>query len=194
MKTAVRTVGLIVGSSVMVGACGNVGDFRLGADGGLSDVETFDAGSPQVEIGTSPDGESFLSLVPGVAVPLEPGGQGGFHVPIHVRINAAARAVLGERSPFNRRARRVADDRLVSVGVPFTIEWLPEGEGRFIMDAAVNLFLCPTPVGVEVADQLLEVQVELGEEGETVLTATQRLTPECPPGGQEVFCNEICRG
>jgi len=149
----------------------------------------------RLEIGYAGEGGVFMPFSANGDVELEPGSQGGFHIPIQLEVDAEARAFLGERSRHERLARRVVDDRLVSAPIAFDVVWQAGAEGRFELTAPVFVFLCPTPIGVEVADRALQIRVSLGDpEVVSPLVATTTVTARCPQTNQREFCEQICRG
>jgi hypothetical protein len=58
--------------------------------------------------------------------------------------------------------------------------------------------MCPTPIGVRVADEAVRFTVTFvdPDTGETLAQATAEATPRCPPEGdpQHDFCERICTG
>ena len=145
-------------------------------------------------IGATDNRGAFLAIPPSGELELEPGAQGGFHVPIQVRVSADARDELGEFAFLERTARRLSDDTLTSRS-RFDVRWVEDEAGGFILDFPAFVFLCPTQVGVGVADEPMRLEARIGDPDEFVpLVATATVTPRCPTGDQRVFCDQICRG
>lgn len=145
-------------------------------------------------IGATDNRGAFLSIPPTGELELEPGAQGGFHVPIQVRISAAARDELGEFAFLERTARRLSDDTLTSRS-RFDVRWVEDEAGWSILDFPAFVFLCPTQVGIGVADEPMRLEARIGDPDEFIpLVATATVTPRCPTGDQQRFCDQICRG
>lgn len=149
----------------------------------------------KLEIGTgAADGApGFLPITDGQELTLEPGAQGGFHVFVNVRLDQDGVSAVGDFPIIAREARRVATGQLVSKA-QHKVRLTPGG-ANFDTEKSIPLFLCPTPVGIPVADEMLELKVEVRatEEGAPV-TGTIRFTPRCPAGDQNTFCQRICFG
>lgn len=155
-----------------------------------------------VHIGTATPSQTdpaqlvYLPLEDDTELTLEPGAQGGFHVFMHLRVEEAAIAGMGERPLVQRWARRVDTEELVSRAkrthafVP-----VPGDPSMLELDAAVPLFLCPTPIGIAVGDQPLNLRILISsDEDSPGLEAEVRFTPRCPKGDQAEFCRNICFG
>lgn len=184
MISARTTVlGSLLGTA-LVAACGD--------DGPEPDERQPIPGS--AEIGATDNRGVFLPIPASGDIQLEPGAQGGFHVPIQVRLSGEARDELGEFAFLERTARRVSDDILVSRS-RFDVRFVAGDDGWDILDFPAFVFLCPTQVDVGVADEALRLEVRVGDPDEFVpLVATATVTPRCPTGGQQQFCELICRG
>ncbi len=135
----------------------------------------------------------FLPITDGQELTLEPGAQGGFHVFVNVRLDQDGVTVVGDFPIIAREARRVATGQLVSKA-QHKVRLTP-GDTHFDTEKSIPLFLCPTPVGIPVADELLELKVEVrATEDSAPITGTIRFTPRCPGGDQNTFCQRICFG
>lgn len=180
--------------TLALAACGGGGD-DPGVDGGPRDGRALPRVPGVAQIGGVDERGDFTPLPPAANLELEAGSQGGFHVPIQVRIDAEARAALGASSFHIREARRTRDDRLTSGPIAFDLRWVEAEDGWFQMDEPLFMFLCPTPIGVEVADEELRLAVTVGDPDEvTPLVDSATITARCPAGAQARFCDEICRG
>lgn len=181
----------VLGLAVFAG-CG--GGEPIGpADAGLAPP---DGGLLELDIGTGRlDGNpGFVPVEDGADLVLSPGSQGGFHVFVNLRIGSDLAAAVGTRPMVRREARRVRDGVLVSRTQRF--EDFGERGGAYQTLGSLRLFLCPTPIGVEVADERLELEVELAPSAEASAAAvgTLRFTPVCPENEQAEFCRQICFG
>lgn len=146
-------------------------------------------------IGTGAAGGTpgFLPISDGQELTLEPGAQGGFHVYVNVRLDPDGVGAVGDFPIIAREARRVSTGQLVSKAQHKVR--LTAGGNNFDTEKSIPLFLCPTPVGIPVADEMLELKVEVRatEDGDPI-TGTIRFLPRCPAGDQNTFCQRICFG
>jgi hypothetical protein len=153
----------------------------------------------KLELGTGAlTGEpGFVSVSEGADVPLAAGAQGGFHVYVNVRLDADGAQRVGPAPVLNRSARRVSDGTLVSRSRQrVELGASASAPGSFESLFSIPLFLCPTPVGVEVAGQLLELELTAGQSDDDPdpMVARLRFVPRCPDDGGEEFCRSICSG
>ncbi|MEL7239460.1 MAG: hypothetical protein AAGK78_11410 [Planctomycetota bacterium] len=127
------------------------------------------------------------------ALPLRPGSQGGLHVYINLRLSERAVDAIGERPLIYREARRISDGRLVSRLEHRTQLVESSTTGAFDTERSISLFLCPTPVGVDVADEPLELTVEVRTDyGEALAAQGQiQFVPYCLDEGR-TFCRDLC--
>ena len=127
------------------------------------------------------------------ALPLRPGSQGGLHVYINMRISDTAAENLTDNPVVYREARRISDGRLVSRLEHRTRLVASSTVAGFETEKSISLFLCPTPVGVDVADVPLELTVELKADYQldTLARGQLRFVPFCPTEDAE-FCLDIC--
>ena len=150
-----------------------------------------------LQIGTGVGGGTagYSPLEDGVELTLEPGAQGGFHVYIQVQADAAIIRRMGERPLVRRTARRDPSGELVSRSSR-TQAFVPSGEADKVqLDSASPLFLCPTPIGIPVADETLLLEVEISADEDTPgVKGTLRFIPRCPTDNQAEFCRNICFG
>lgn len=171
-------------------ACGD-GDGDGGGDGGAGAGDLVEVpGSARIAVGF-PDG-TFSEDATEAA--LEAGSQGGFHIPIQVRLDAEARSFFGGRALHERTARRVRDGAFLGRS-SFDLLFDEAAPGFYELPTPLFVFLCPTPIDVGVADEALQIRVSVGDPGRFVpLVATTTVTARCPEGAQRAFCDRICRG
>jgi hypothetical protein len=165
---------------VLTGCAGPIDPPDGGSDGGALWPEgTLELGAE------GPDG-GFVAMP--AEVEATPGAQGGFHVPVVYRVTGKALpGVL-----FEHRIRRTRDNTLVSKGTR-TWDVSPVGAGQSWTTAgAVIIFLCPTPVGVNVVGESLTFEVTATKGGELLGTAGASAQFRCPAG--DAFCESICKG
>lgn len=148
---------------------------------------------PMMIVGAGPDDGSpgFISVDDDVQLTLHPGAQGGFHVYVNLRF-----ATNMEKPLIQRDVRRVDTMELVSRS-KHTAELEPapgDAEG-FDTKSSIPVFLCPSPVGIQVAEMPLVLEVTAGEteDDPNPLEDTLRFTPVCPAEHEE-FCRRICFG
>lgn len=163
--------------------CGVLED---GPDGGR------DGGTPRWAEGTlelgaeDPDGGAVFPLP--AELQATPGAQGGFHVPMLYRVTAPAVAGVA----FEHRVTRVRDDALVSKGNrTMSVEAVAAGLS-WTSPGAIIIFICPTPVGVNVVGEELNFEVTATKSGELLGKATGRAVFRCAPA--DGFCASICSG
>lgn len=165
---------------ILAGCAGPLGGPDGGSDGGARWAD----GALELG-GVGPDG-GFVTLP--AETEATAGAQGGFHIPVMYRIT-------GEALPgvvFEHRIRRTRDDTLVSKGNR-TWDVVPVGSGEsWTPTGAVIIFLCPTPVGVNVVGEELTFQVTATRGGELLGTAEARSVFRCTAG--DTFCESICKG
>lgn len=181
----------------------------LGAcDGGgpdPSDMGSVDTGfgpdsggmAGELEIGTaeangSPD---FVFFTEGATVSLARGGQGGFHVNLHVRFAEAPPFGVEFPGWVRRSVRRASNDDLVS-RFEGSLFFVPDDErGLWTSTLPMQAFLCPPPVGVPVIDELMYVQIQVrntdSPEGPLLYEGTTLMRPACPSGSTDV-CRQVC--
>jgi hypothetical protein len=172
---------LVLCSLLFASACGGpVGKPDGGSDGGAQWPEgTLELG------GLGPDG-GFAKMA--VEVEATPGAQGGFHIPVTYRVNGQALpGVL-----FEHRIERTRDATLVSKGTR-TWDVAPGAAGEsWTTPGAVIIFICPTPVGVNVVGESLTFEVTATKGGELLGKASASAVFRCSPG--DSFCESICKG
>lgn len=178
-------------------ACGGEGPPDGAMDGGLdggTQTGTLYIGTATTS-GTDPKTLVYAPLQAGAELTLEPGAQGGFHVFMHLQVDDFAIAGMGERPLVQRWARRVDTGELVSRASRTHLFVPSDVPGRVQIDGAVPLFLCPTPVGIEVAEQPLELEVQISADQDSEgVKGKLQFTPRCPEGDQRQFCLNICFG
>jgi hypothetical protein len=133
----------------------------------------------------------WVDIQPGQDAELAPGSQGGFHIWLRYRTRNITGKVLMVR--IADRLREGGRDRVLTTEGAVSIPADPYED-----PAAIPNFMCPTPIGISVIDQPVEMQVQLLtlEGGVLLAQATTRVTARCPPAGdpQHAFCHRICSG
>ena len=160
--------------------CGSVDKPDGGTDGAVLWPEgTLELG------GVGADG-GFAPMA--AEVEATPGAQGGFHVPVMYRVTGQALpGVL-----FEHRIQRTGDATLVSKGTR-TYDVTPVASGQsWTTTSAVIIFLCPTPVGVNVVGESLTFEVTATKGGELLGKASASAVFRCTAG--DTFCESICKG
>lgn len=178
---------------------GRFGAVLVGASLGLA-CETDPSFTPRdlgpVDIGTGAlNGEpGFLPFTSGEELQLAPGSQGGFHVFINLRLDSAIVDEVSDFPLIRRLGRRVDTGELVTRTV--RRERLAPRGSFYETEGSLRLFLCPTPIDIEVANQAIELEVEVSppDEGGPRATGKVRFTPICPDDEQADFCRNICFG
>ncbi|MFT3708130.1 MAG: hypothetical protein QM817_10790 [Archangium sp.] len=165
----------------LVSACGGGG----GADGGS------DAGPPlwtegTLEVGTrsAPGVDDFAVF--GAEAPLTPGAQGGYHVETRYRVN-------GQRLDavvFTHVVRLADAGTLVSKGTR-RFDVGDDGGDPWVSEI-FPVFMCPTPVGVNVANERVTFEITAtATDGGFLGRATGSTRLHCDPGA---YCEVVCRG
>lgn len=142
--------------------------------------------------------QGFVEFADGQDVTLIPGSQGGFHVFVHVRVEEAVMDAASTKLTLDRKARRDTTGELVSQSKHRATFIHSTVDGLLETEKAIPMFLCPSPIGIPVADETLVVRVRaLGEEEEEEEAKAEgalRLVPRCPTDDQAEFCRRICSG
>lgn len=172
------------------------------------------ADPPGSTLGTIADplnaGSAFVPLSAGQDVTLVEGAQGGFHVWMKFRVGLSPRLVSMEK-----RAYRASDNQLVLLAyTPVSIGSAPGAEspfgtvpapgGAWELQPATPMFMCPSPVGINVLDTPIRYQLTLLDKSPTQGGAAPMalaemgvtLVPHCPssPPDSVAFCRKICSG
>jgi hypothetical protein len=152
-------------------------------DGGTDGGEVWPAGTLELGIEDAGMFDTFPAQVQA-----SPGAQGGYHVAVMYRVTGKALpGVL-----FEHRVTRVSDARLVSKGNrTMTIDPVAAGQS-WTTPGPVIIFICPTPVGVNVLGEPLHFEVTASKSGEVLGKAEGDATFGCPPN--DAFCASICAG
>lgn len=118
-----------------------------------------------------------------------PGSQGGFHVDLGYQLTGP---FVGELT-FDHRVVRAADEKLVSLGTrTFDLGLVQQGAWRTM--SPVNVFMCPTPVGVDIIGRELVFTVRVKDgAGRLLSLGTARATFRCGDAAG-AFCESICKG
>lgn len=114
----------------------------------------------------------------------EPGSQGGYHVSVMYRVTGESLASV----LFEHRVTRTRDGTLVSKGSR-TFDVLGD---PWTTERGVIVFLCPTPVGVDILGEELTFQVTASKGGSLLGTSSATTVFRCTQG--DAFCASICRG
>ncbi|MEQ8272055.1 MAG: hypothetical protein RMA76_15480 [Deltaproteobacteria bacterium] len=157
------------------------------------------SGALIVGAGEEDGSAGFIAVDDGVDLVLQPGAQGGFHVYVNLRFTEASLDKFGaEEKPLIRRfARRTDAGTLVSRSThTTTLMPAPDAEGMYDTENSIPVFLCPSPIGVQVAEErlILEVEAAADEDDPEPIIDTLEFVPRCPEGDQEEFCRRICFG
>jgi hypothetical protein len=137
------------------------------------------------------DGSGYVPLAGDQT--LVPGAQGGFHVWLKYRVAGMA----PEEVHVHRESRRASDNALVlltdgtqDIGTPG-----PDDDGWWELPTALPSFMCPTPIGISVIDELIVFDVTLStSDGAPLAHSSASATVHCPDGAQADFCAKICSG
>lgn len=171
---------VLVAAASLMAACGPPNPTP---DGG---TDAGDLIAP-LELGTTDSMGAFVALTGDVNA--TPGAQGGFHVNVLYKLPQGGVGTV----TFEHRVVRAADDKLVSLG---SREW---DLGLFKVSSwsspnPVNVFICPTPVGIDVIGKELVFTVKAKDSnGKTLASGSARATFRCGPNGG-AFCDSICKG
>ena len=136
----------------------------------------------------------FRSVDNDVDLPLRPGAQGGLHVYINLMLPAGAIDRVSDQPAIYREARRIRDGVLVS-RLEHKTQLVASSTSSFETERSISVFLCPAPIGVDVADEPLELTVDvMPDYGEDpVARGTLRFVPVCPDEDEEL-CLRLCLG
>jgi hypothetical protein len=146
-----------------------------------------DAGTAILDIGTTDESEHFTALEG--AVEGIPGSQGGFHVNVVYQLPEGGIGLI----TVEHRVRRAKDGRLVSqgsrqfdLGLHRVTPWRA--------DAPIPVFMCPTPVGVSILDELLVFTATVKDNTSQIIAAGSATAVfRCGTAGTS-FCESICKG
>jgi hypothetical protein len=148
--------------------------------------------------GGQSDGTGFVPLVDGQDAALVSGAQGGFHVWLNLQFEMSSMMELPSSIVVERRARLERTQELVSTTKERRMLAGPsEQSGRFELDKAMPMFLCPAPAGIRVDDQALAVHVRIFADEhsmDALADGTIKVRPRCPEGDLASFCSRICGG
>lgn len=127
---------------------------------------------------------------------LVPGAQGGFHVWLLYRISGNN---VPQQVQVQRKADRIAPDgtrqRVLTVSTQLELPAQPLWESPTPLPS----FMCPTPLGVNILDAPVELEVRISEakpDGMLLCEARVLFQPVCPPPTDPLhdFCLGICQG
>lgn len=136
---------------------------------------------------TTADRQGFLPLDADQV--LIAGAQGGFHVWLKLRVAGIPAGDLTQH-----RAARRAGDGQVLVGTQSILQVGIATGGYWEQPSPVPLFICPTPAGVSIVDQMVQADVMLvGASGSVEASASARFTVHCPDDARAT-CLALCSG
>lgn len=150
-------------------------------------ASTPDTPLAQLTLGTAAvDGDGFSPLLGDQT--LVAGPQGGFHVWLKLRVVGfpAGPATLHRSASAVATGASLLDiDSGIQVGAA--------ADGSWEQPSPLPLFLCPTPAGVSIIDQMVRADIALTSAGLDQLTATTTFTAHCPDDAHTA-CIELCSG
>ena len=140
--------------------------------------------------GATLDGSGFVALAGDVS--LIAGAQGGFHVWTKYRVTGGPTGTVHVAYTI----RRASDDRLILTAQRQQDIGPPGDAGYWELPTAMPAFMCPSPVGVQVQDlpMRLDLQISASDGGPLLGEAQTEFTAHCPEGAQAEFCATICSG
>jgi hypothetical protein len=155
-----------------------------GADGG---VDGGDVVAGPLELRTTNEQDQQVPLSGDVFA--HPGSQGGYHVNGLYSLPEGGSGQL----TFEHRVVRASDEKLVSVGSR-VFDLGAARVSTWSTPAPVTIFICPTPVGVDVVGQELVFTVKAKDQaGRVVASGTARATFRCGAMAG-TYCEMICKG
>lgn len=161
-----------------------------------ADMGDLPQGSAIVTLGTIEPRRTgdnrWVDLVDGQGVELAPGAQGGFHMWLHYRVQGAAGPVL-----VKRVADKVAQDGARARVLTTQLNQTFLAGEVYQTEYPIPSFMCPSPIGVNIIDQTLELTLRLETLAGAFLGERRaRVVIRCPPAGdpQREFCLMICAG
>lgn len=176
---------LLLFATMTFAGCGSTGPVGPEPAGELVIGGGHDDGSP-----------GFVELGDTVDLELAPGAQGGFHVYLNVRVPASIMNPTNEVY-LERQARRETTGELASQARQRARFVRAADPAWFETEEPFRMFMCPTPVGVPVRDEVLLLRVRAFEESADTAPRAEgelRFRPRCPAGDQAEFCARICSG
>ena len=150
-----------------------------------------------IEVGGAMDamtgGGGFRAIEAGAALPLRPGSQGGLHVYVNLRLSAEAFDAVSDFPVIYREGRRVSDGTLVSRLEHRTRLVATSTSGTYDTENSLTLFLCPTPVDIDVAYERIRLTVELRADYDEEVRAvgSAEFVPTCTDENRP-FCERLC--
>lgn len=138
----------------------------------------------------------WVDITEGQDAELAPGAQGGFHIWLRYRLSGAAGRVVQVKRLADRIGPQGQRDRVLTTD---GLQLVPEGAAAWEVADPIANFMCPTPIGINVIDETIELLVQVSEPDGAVLgEGRARVVARCPPAaaGQDVhdFCRKICSG
>ena len=187
MNTMLRASGFLLLACAAI-ACGPVDD----------SPEPPPPGTVIIELGSAMDALSgdggFRAVSDGTELPLRQGSQGGLHVYINIKIPTDTVGQTSDFPAIYREARRVSDGELVS-RLRHKTKLVASSTSAYETEQSLSLFLCPTPVGIGIGEELLELTIDVmpDYDEEPIAQGKLRFTPVCADDSEE-FCRRICFG
>lgn len=137
----------------------------------------------------------WVDIAEGQDLELAPGAQGGFHLWLRFRTTNLQGRVRVRRQADRIQAGRM--DRVLTTEGVFDVAGSGPELSWTLPDPIPN-FMCPTPIGINVIDQLIEMRlsVEDAQSAAPLAEGRARVTARCPGAGdpQRDFCLQICSG
>ena len=145
-------------------------------------VTAWDAGTLQLGVALSDTDPKFVAMP--TEVVLHSGAQGGFHVPVMYKVTAQRE----DAALFEHTVRRSRDLALVSRGS----RTLDVSGNPWVTSQPIPVFMCPTPVGINIIGEELTFEVTVTSSAGVVLSRESAKTSlRCP---MTTFCESICKG
>ncbi len=145
---------------------------------------SWDAGTLHIGVASDDSTPQFIALP--AEVELHSGAQGGFHVPVMYRITGEEEA----GAQFDAVVRRTRDAELVSR----SSRSLDVSGSVWVTSQAIPIFICPTPVGINIIAEELTFEVTVTNSVGVVLTRERAKTTLRCPASNASFCASICKG
>lgn len=172
----IRLLPLII-LALLSSACRIVG----GQDGGTGNP---DGGKLVFDVGTA-DLDSFAYMPMTAQVVGQSGAQGGFHVYLMYRLAEGGAGSI----TFSHQARLASNGTLVSRGSR-TFD-LGGPQSSWTSPEPVRVFMCPTPLGVDIVGQALTIEVTATDDSGAELGVSKvQTTFTC----SSEYCESTCKG
>lgn len=181
---ATQAGAVAVAAAVALVAAGCGGPARSSPDASA----TPDAASDRLVLGTAAaDGRGFAPFAADQV--LVEGIQGGFHVWLKIRVTAMPPGI----ATLHRTLHRAADGQLLLDARTALQIGAADGD-TWEQPSPLPLFLCPTPPGVAIVDQGVQLEVALDDPAAGApLTARAAFNVHCPDDAR-TSCLALCSG